>query len=302
MGGLSYNPDSEIPNLAGKVILVTGGTAGIGEQTALQLAKHGPAHIYISGRNAASANTIIEGIAKAGSQTRVSFLKCDLASLHSVREAAELLLAQETRLDILICNAGIMAVPPGLTADGYEVQFGTNHLGHALLIQKLLPLIQTSSDPRIVILTSLGFRLHPTGGVVFKDVMTTQDFGAFGSWIRYGQSKIANLLYARELSKRYPAITSVAIHPGVVNTSLVGSLSRANRAFVWVSNFGKLLKPAEGAYNQLWAATASKAKIQNGQLYEPVAVLSNRHDKTSQDDELAAKLWDWTDEALKDFY
>lgn len=219
-----------------------------------------------------------------------------------MKQAAESFLAQESRLDILMCNAGIMATPPGLTADGYEIQFGTNHLGHALLIRKLLPLLQTSAeaaDVRIILLTSLGFKMHPGGGIVFDAVRTKQEFSAFGGWIRYGQSKLANLLYARELARRYPTITSISVTPGVVNTGLVENLGRFNRAFVWVTNLGQLMKPEEGAYNQLWASTIAKHTLQNGQFYEPVGVLSNKLDKASQDAALAKRLWDWTEEALQ---
>lgn len=325
MTGLSFNPDKDIPDLSGKVIFITGGrlpwhfrfslfepkgkligTAGLGEASVLHLAKHSPAKIYISGRNTQNANGVIQQVRDAGSKTAVIFVECDLASLASVKTAAESFLANESRLDVLLCNAGIMAKPPGLTRDGYEVQFGTNHLGHALLIQKLLPLLQrtaeTEGDARIVILTSMGFRMHPSGGIVFKDLKTTQDFGAFGSWIRYGQSKLANLLYARELARRYPSITSASIHPGVVNTNLVDSLGFGNRAFVYLTNLGKLLKPSEGAYNQLWSATTPKSQLKTGQFYEPVGVLSTKLDKVSRDDALATQLWEWTDKELAAYY
>ncbi|EKV04595.1 Oxidoreductase, short-chain dehydrogenase/reductase family [Penicillium digitatum] len=301
MPTITYNPDS-MPDLSGKVILITGGTGGLGAESALRLAQKSPAHIYISGRKAANADKVIQQIRKAGSKTPVTFLPCDLASLVSVKQAAESFLALESRLDILMCNAGIMATPPGLTADGYEIQFGTNHLGHALLIRKLLPLLETSAeaaDVRIILLTSLGFKMHPSGGIVFDAVRTKQEFSAFGGWIRYGQSKLANLLYARELARRYPAMTSVSVTPGVVNTGLVENLGRFNRAFVWITNLGQLLKPEEGAYNQLWASTVAKATLQNGQFYEPVGVLSTKLDKASQDAALAKRLWEWTEEALQ---
>ncbi|OGM49912.1 oxidoreductase [Aspergillus bombycis] len=323
MPGLVFNADNDIPDLSGKVMFITGGklslvdhvvfhlktsgTAGLGAQSVAQLAKHSPARIYISGRNATSTKTIINKIAEAGSNTPVSFVKCDLTSLESVKKAADDILAKESRLDVLICNAGIMALPPGLTKDGYEVQFGTNHLGHALLIQKLLPLLQrtaeTGADVRVIILTSTGYQLHPSGGIVFDDLNTTQDYGIFGSWRRYGQSKLANILYARELARRYPDITTVSVHPGVITTGLVENLGWAHRWFIYATTFNQMVTLEEGAYNQLWTATASKDCLETGQFYMPVGVASNDMlSKTGHDDVLAGRLWEWTDEALKEYY
>jgi NAD(P)-dependent dehydrogenase (short-subunit alcohol dehydrogenase family) len=282
------------------------GTAGLGESSVIELAKHHPAHIYFSGRNAKSAEGVLEKVREGSPDAKVTFVECNLASLASVKAAADRVLADETRLDVLMCNAGIMAVPAGLTTDGYEMQFGTNHVGHALLIKKLLPLLLRTAetpgaDVRIINLTSLGFALHPKGGIQFKDLKTVQDFGTFGPWIRYGQSKLANIWYARELARRYPSILSLSIHPGVVATGLVGNLSFANKAIVYLTSMGKLLKPSEGAFNQLWAVGVSKEKVENGQFYEPVGVLSTRLDKVAKDNdnELATQLWDWTEKELE---
>lgn len=269
----------------------------------MALAKHHPKEIYFSGRNAKKAAEVIAEIKAVVPTANLTFIECDLASLASIKAGMQRFTSQ--RLDILICNAGIMAAPAGLTEDGYEVQFGTNHLGHALLIKFLLPtLLQTAAQPdadvRIVILTSLGFRGHPKGGIVFKEIRTRQE-GFFGPWIRYGQSKVANILYAAELARRYPNILSVSIHPGVVQTGLVGNLGLANKMLVYVTNVGRMLKPAEGAYNQLWAATSDRSKMINGAFYEPVGVLSNKLDATSRSEKLAAELWDWTGQALEGY-
>lgn len=286
--------------------LINSGTNGLGAQSAIHLAKHNASHIYISGRNAQNAEKIITQIRDTGSKTNVKFIQCDLASLSSVKEAAEQFASQAPQLDILMCNAGIMAKPPSLTKDGYEIQFGTNHLGHALLIKKLLPLLEktssTGGDARIVILSSEGMFLHPKGGIVFDDLKTVQDFFVGGPWRRYGQSKLANMLYARELSRRYPSITSVSVHPGVVATELIGNSKFMDRALIHVTNFGNLLEPEEGAFNQVWAATASREKLENGMYYEPVGKMAQKKlDKTARDDGLAKRLWEWTEEALKGY-
>ncbi|GAB1198092.1 hypothetical protein APSETT444_007400 [Aspergillus pseudonomiae] len=203
------------------------GTAGVGAQSVTQLAKHSPARIYISGRNATSAETIINEIAESGSNTPVSFVECDLASLDSVKKAAEDILAKESRLDVLMCNAGIMALPPDLTKDGYEV-----HCYHYCNNTA-----EAGADVRVIILTSIGYQLHPSGGIVFDDLKHTQDYGVFGSWRRYGQSKLANILYARELARRYPDITTVSVHPGVITTGLVENLGWAHRWFIYATTF-----------------------------------------------------------------
>ena len=205
-----------------------------------------------------------------------------------------------------MCIAGIMAQPTGLTKDGYELQFGTNHLGHALLIKKLLPHLERKAnqgcDARIIILTSQALFFRPKEGIVFDELKTVQDFCVLGPWRRYGQSKLANLLYARELARRYPGIVTVPVHPGVVSTGLVANTGVMDKALVYTTNLGKLLKPAEGAYNQCWAATAAKEKISSGMYYEPVGeLMQSKLDATAKDDGLARRLWDWTEGELKGY-
>ncbi|KOS42063.1 hypothetical protein ACN38_g7077 [Penicillium nordicum] len=298
----AYNPDKDIPDLTGKAVLITGGTGGLGAASALHLAKHNPSHIYLSGRNATSAEKMIKQIHEINPKLAVAFIQFDLASLASVKNAIEHFTSQHSTLDIIMCNAGIMAQPPSQTVDGYELQFGTNHLGHALLIKKLLPLLETSTDPRIVLLTSQGRGLHPRGGIIFDKLNTAQDIAFGGPWVRYGQSKLANLVYARELAKRFPAITSVSVHPGVVGTGLVTGLGIKEKMLVYAITWWMMLQPYEGAFSQTWAATVDKAEIRNGGYYEPVGKLMDRKlDATARDGALAERLWDWTEEALKGF-
>ncbi len=198
-----------------------------------------------------------------------------------------------------------MAHPPALTTDGYEMQFGTNHLGHALLIKLLLPtLLRTANQPdadvRVVSNTSLGFKAHPSNGIDFANLRTTQESAVLGHWIRYGQSKLANILYASEIARRYPNITSTSVHPGVINTGMVGDLGFWNKAFVYVANVGKMVTLEQGVCNQLWAATACKDQVTNGGYYEPVGV-PGTHDKVSNDEKLAAELWEWTQKELETY-
>lgn len=209
------------------------------------------------------------------------------------------------RLDLLICNAGIMALPPQTSTDGYEIQFATNHLAHALLIRLLLPtMLRTAdlpgADVRIITVTSVGWRLYPKGGIVFKTLNSKQDFGVMGPWRRYGQSKLANILYAAELARHHPKLTSISVHPGVVATDLVNTLGVRDKLMVYAGNGWKLNTEDEGVLNQLWAAVAAeKADLVNGAFYMPVGILAqDRLDKTGASQELAGELWNWTDQAL----
>lgn len=226
---LEFNPAKDIPRLTDKVILITGGTAGLGRETVLSFAAHEPAYIFFTGRSQASADKLIQDVTAKHPETPVAFLRCDLTDLSSVQQTAKTLLSMTERLDIAMMNAGVMALPPGLTQDGYEILFGTNHVGQALLLKLLTPLLEAtaakpnSKDVRVVWLTSIGYRGHPRGGILLDKVRTPQAdiFPVMGGWVRYGQSKLANLLYARAYAKYHPNITSVSVHPGVSYTNLV---------------------------------------------------------------------------------
>ena len=195
-----------------------------------------------------------------------------------------------------------MAVPPALTEDGYEIQFGTNHLGHALLIKHLIPVMLSTAkdhgDARIVCLTSTGFGLAPKEGIIFKDLRTTMDMGLGASWTRYGQSKLANILYGSQLAQHYPELSVAVVHPGVINTDLVGGLGLANKMIVRLTNIGQMKTPEEGVQNSLWAATTERKSLQSGAYYEPVAKLG-KHSKLSKNEGLAVQLWDWTQKELE---
>ncbi|THY87605.1 hypothetical protein D6C92_07982 [Aureobasidium pullulans] len=180
----------DLPELTGKVILITGGTSGLGHLTAKILAtKRSPAHIYISGRNTQKANLVIQDLQLLAPSVKVTFLHMDLADLDTIAIAADMFLAENKRLDILIANAGIMATGPGTSKNGFEIQFATNFLGHALLIRKLLPILLSTSaeygDARVVSVTSTGFHIAPKDqGIIFDDLTTTQNYGFGSNWTR----------------------------------------------------------------------------------------------------------------------
>jgi NAD(P)-dependent dehydrogenase (short-subunit alcohol dehydrogenase family) len=266
----------------------------------VHLASHNPSHIYFTGRNAKQSEGVRTEAAASGSKTALHFLECDFTSLASVRAAADVVLAEQDRLDVLMANAGVMDLPPSLTKDGYELQFGINYMAHALLVRRLLPLLQKAPEARVVVLTSAAFRATP---IAFDELKTTQDkFKVMGGIMRYGQSKLADLLLAKELARRYPAITTVAVTPGIVHTDLVRKQTGVHYAITWLSaqiGQGGFIKTERGAYSQLWCVAAPKEKLVPGALYEPVGVLSKMSSKHSKDEKLPGKLWEWTDAELK---
>ena len=317
-GGKSFNPATDIPSLDGKVIFVTGGKSsfsctegytelmrwkgntGLGKEMIDQLAQHNPSHIYLAARTPSKGNAAVADVKKAMPSVNITFISLDLASFDSISSAAKDFTSKSPRLDLLINNAGVMALPPGTTKEGYEVQFGTNHVGHALLTKLLLPtLLSTAKEPvadvRIINLSSEGHRLAPSGGLKFdKDVLDQQ-----GTWARYGQSKLANIMFTRELAARYPAITSVAIHPGVIKTDLYAPNQNSSMIMRYgMMVFSPLMKTVTtGAYNQLWAATTKKEELTNGAYYTPVGSKSNGGGY-AQDQKLSKELWDWTEKEL----
>ena len=239
-------------------------------------------------------------VKKAIPTANITFLPLDLASFDSISAAAKSFTGQSQRLDILMNNAGVMALPPGTTQEGYEVQFGTNHVGHALLTRLLLPTLlatakQPGSDVRIINLTSEGHRMAPSGGLKLdKENLDHQN-----TWARYGHSKLANILFTRELAERYPSITSVAVHPGIIKTDLY--VPNQNSSIIMrcgLMVFSPLMKTLEsGAYNQLWAATTKKGELSNGAYYTPVGSKSNGSGY-AQDKKLSKQLWEWTEKEL----
>ena len=300
----NFEPDRSIPNLSGKVIIVTGGNNGIGKESVLQLAKHHPAKLYLAARSISKYQAALTDIVKAVPNAKVDFLELDLASFASIKAAAETVTASNDRLDILMNNAGVMALPPGLTKEGFEIQFGTNHVGHALLTKLLMPLLVKTantpgSDVRIVNLTSAGEMLAPKGGFLPEKCVT--EMTEYHTYTRYGHSKLANILFTKELARRYPNMKSTAIHPGRVRTNLLTDyLKKTSAASMFQSCYDCLFMiPTEkGAWNQLWAATGKRDLVKSGAFYSPVGK-EGGESAPAKDETLAGKLWAWQEEQFK---
>ncbi|KAK9240694.1 hypothetical protein V1525DRAFT_447901 [Lipomyces kononenkoae] len=299
-----FKPSQDIPPLSGKVILVTGGNNGLGKQCVLEFARHRPDQIWLAARNLDKAQAAADEIKHLVPDARIKLLELDLSSFESVKKAAKIFSAESDRLDILMLNAGIMATPPGLTKDGYEIQFGTNHMGHALLTKLLLPVLEktaksgANADVRIVSLSSDGHVYAPAGGLQFDTFKTTAD--SLGAVARYGQSKLANVLWVRQLAKVYPLFTVSAIHPGIVSTNLMAGATGAPLILRIVGGglhkLGVATTVENGARNQLWAAVSKD--VQSGEYYEPIGV-GGLESAYGKDDNLAKKIWEWTEKELE---
>ncbi|KAF5722986.1 alcohol dehydrogenase Bli-4 [Fusarium mundagurra] len=289
-----FNPETDIPSLTGKVIVITGGTSGLGRSAILTLASHNPSHIYFTGRSSTSASSLISSI----SPVPATFLECDLTSIASMRSAAKKF--AHDRLDIFIANAGVMSVD-GLTQDGLELQFGINHVGNATLLMALLPIMQKTAEQgdevRFVNVTSLGYAGHPKKGIEFETLHSLQEHFPFGTWSRYGQSKLANIVLAKEMERRYPAIKSIVVHPGVVPTNLVTGQPFWKRMVVYVTN-PCMMTIEQGGYNTAWAAACDVKRDETVAFYEPVGK-ANKGDDMCFNEELGKKLWEWTEEKIE---
>ncbi|KAH5432835.1 hypothetical protein HBI47_097740 [Parastagonospora nodorum] len=297
---MSFSPDEDIPSLAGKVILVTGGNSGLGKETILQLAKHEPRQIIMAARSQSRAKDAIKEIEIAVPGSRIAFLALDLSSFASIKKAAASVLQEYDRLDVLLNNAGLFGVPPGLTEDGYEMQFGSNHMGPALFTRLLLPLLEKTSelpdsDVRVIQLSSEGYKFAPKGGILFPRLRT--EMAEISGNARYAQSKLANLYFIKSMANRYPKIICVALHPGVVNTGIVKNHLKRVPYLAWMFNIGIRLFFTDvqtGALGQLWAATGRADELESGAYYTPLKKRICGVDLVN-DDALAEKLWEWTE-------
>ncbi|KAI8926190.1 hypothetical protein BC831DRAFT_380933, partial [Entophlyctis helioformis] len=207
---------ASIPNLAGKVYLVTGGNTGIGYETCLELSRKN-AQVFMASRSEDRANAAIARIKAAVPDANIEFIKLQLGDLKQVRSAAQAFVARGIKLDCLVNNAGIMASPFALSVDGIEEQFATNHVGHFLLTRELMPALLKAPEPRVVNLSSSYHDKAPRPeGIRFADINNPKGMSV---WDRYGQSKLANILFTRGLNSRFgDKIYANSVHPGFVDT------------------------------------------------------------------------------------
>ncbi|KAM5343373.1 hypothetical protein ACJ41O_011910 [Fusarium nematophilum] len=295
-----------VGKLSGKVALITGGNQGIGLETARALHATG-ATVFITARDSTKLDKAINDIAPGPGpkpEAPVHGIELRLDSLTSVRAAAKSFLAQCNKLNILVFNAGVMATPEGKTEDGFETQFGTNHLGHFLLFQLLKPALLASTtlsfQSRVVSLASMA---HRNGGVRFDDINFEKE--AYDPWLAYGQSKTANIYFANEVERRYGSegLHALSVHPGVVLTNLGRHIDQ--EALEWSDEMKRILKtPPQGAATTVYAALSKQWEGRGGKYLADCAVESPHrpgldmmsaepgHAPWIYDEEKAIRLWE----------
>ena len=287
----------QIPDQSGKIVIVTG-PGGLGYETALALAEKG-AEVILAGRSEEKGKESVAKIRGLHPKAKIKFALLDLAKLSSIADFARRFAGEHSALHILINNAGVMAPPKRKTTfDGFELQFGTNYLGHYALTAQLLPLLKQTKDARIVNVSSLA---HRQGTIRLNDLQWEQ---GYRPWASYGQSKLANLIFALELQRRSDAqgwgVMSNAAHPGFARTELIAKGPGLESI---LSKIGMYIQPwisqsaAEGALPTLFAATSPEAR--GGAYYGPNgfneikgAPTAAKISKTARDEATAKKLWE----------
>ncbi len=280
---------TNIPDQSGKVAIITGANSGLGYETTLALAAKN-AKVIMACRNPQKAQAAFDKIKAKVPNAKLVLMQLDLGSLASVRKFAEEVHAKYTSIDLLINNAGIMVPPYGKTEDGFETQFGVNHLGHFALTAQLLDLLFAAKNSRIVNVSS---QAHTMGKINFDDLQSEK---SYHKWAAYGQSKIANLYFTYELQRKLTAAgkstLAVAAHPGYAATNLQGG----SGLFTFLNGI-MAQSAAMGALPSLYAATNPEVRgadyigphALGGWRGYPVKVKSNA---LSYDESIAVRLWD----------
>ncbi|KAI0754734.1 NAD(P)-binding protein [Daedaleopsis nitida] len=288
----------QIPSLTGQVVLVTGGNVGIGYETVKALLQH-DAKVYLAARSREKAEAAIASLKQETGKEAI-FHELDLASLAAVKRSADDFLGKERELHVLFNNAGVMMSPiEWMTKDGFDLQWGTNVVGHwyltELLMPALLAAVETSADrhARVVTTSSSGAYLETLHFDTFKD-------GAARRKMRpdalYYQSKLGNVVVARQVAKRYAdkGIISVSVHPGNIQTELQRHMPSLQRRILNMF----LYPPSKGALTQLFAGTMPEALNHNGEFFIPWARVG-RCRPEAYDDELGQRLWQWLEDETK---
>ena len=274
-------------DLTGRTILLTGCNSGIGKETLRVLTKRG-AHVIAAARTIDKAKSACDDV--VGETTPVA---CELSEPASVQACVESVKALGRPLDAIVCNAGIMALPNLNLKHGYELQFFTNHIGHFILVTSLLD--QLSDDGRVVMVSSDAHKGAPRQGIQFDNL---DGHRGYSPWANYGQSKLANLLFARELARRLEGTNKTAnsVHPGVIATNLARSMNPVVRTALGIGGPLVLKSLGEGAATQCYLAVHPDAASVRGKYFADCN--EARPTSKGRDDALAAQLWDVSEQIV----
>jgi len=283
-------------DLSGKTAFVTGGSGGLGAETARALAAHG-ASVTITARNIEKGNNVVEEIKKSTGNQNIDLVALELSDFDSVRKCAQTWLASHDKIDMLMLNAGVMACPLTRNPQGYEHQFATNHLGHFLLTGLLVPAILKGSGSRIVATSSARYR---ASDIHYDDIHF--DKREYEKWSAYGQAKTANALFALEINNRLKdkGVRAFSLHPGVIRTDLQRHFTEDDVNMIKkVIDQIKFKTVESGAATQVWAASAPELESEGGIFLQDCQVAGVSTGPESKfgampyaaDPESAAKLW-----------
>lgn len=269
-------------NLSDKTIVITGANSGIGLETARELARSG-ATIVMACRDPARAESARADIMASVPGAKLELVRLDLASLTQVRSCAETLNRRWPKIDVLINNAGLFPFKRQLTSDGFEMQFGVNHLAHFLLTDLLLPALLAAGQPRVINVASM---MHHLGKIDFESFRGEKPYGALKA---YAQSKLCNVLFSRELARRHrdDGLMSFSLHPGPVGTNIMGR-GLLNRTLYRL--IGAYMSAKRGARTSVYLASADGIEASSGAYYDEFLKVKPGS-KLSQDAALAEKLW-----------
>ncbi|MEQ1311997.1 oxidoreductase [Acinetobacter sp. XH1639] len=286
MSKVTWTPE-QIPSMIGKTVLVTGANSGLGFESARLMAAHG-AEVIMACRDQKKGILAVENIKEEYPEAKLVLMSLDLADQQAIKAFVQVFKEKYQKLDILLNNAGLMAPPLSRTKDGFEIQFGTNHLGHFTLTGLLLDVLERADKPRIVTVSSVA---HNFGKIYFNNLNAEK---CYFRWAFYGQSKLANLIFSRELHRRLrlteSKIDSIAVHPGYSDTNLQNASGTA------VFNCFFAQPQSMGCYPSVFAATSSEAE--SGGYYGPNGFMEMagypapaRVRKLAKDQNLAEQLW-----------
>ena len=271
-------------DLSSKTFVVTGCNSGLGLETARVLAQRG-GHIVGTARTLAKANA---GLSEAGVEGTA--LACELSEPASVQACADAINASGRKINAIICNAGVMALPEPRTTLGLDLQFLTNHVGHFMLVTGALDSL--AEDGRVVVVSSGAHRMAPEAGIEFDNLTGSRDYHP---WKMYGQSKLANILFAKQLAKKFDSSkrTANALHPGVIKTNLVRHIENPEQMLANMT----LKTIAQGAATQCLVATRPELASTSGEYFSDCQVQATSH-PCADDMQLAEQLWTHTEEIV----